>query len=101
MNDIPPAYEPYSARGTGRTTKQMLDAPQGAVFVWCNSDTYYPKALARKLGRIDLRVQPLSWLTHKNVVGRRFTGFVLDHAIPKRLDKDAVDAMQYVLTHRA
>jgi hypothetical protein len=51
-----------SQRGTGRTTKQMRDAPQGAIFVWCNGHTDYPRALARHLGREDLRIEPRSFV---------------------------------------
>jgi hypothetical protein len=47
-------------RGTGRTTKQMQDAPQGAIFVWCNEHTDYPRRLAKHLGRADLRIAPKS-----------------------------------------
>ena len=43
-----------SDRQTGRTTQQMLDAPVGAVFVWCNSALTYPKILAHGLQRDDL-----------------------------------------------
>ena len=69
-----------SDRQTGRTTQQMLNAPLGAVFVWVNQHLYYPISLARRLGRTDLEVRPLSWLEPRNVMGRKFTAVIVDHA---------------------
>lgn len=69
-------------RQTGRTTQQMKDAPHGALFIWCTGDTRYPKALARLLGRDDLQIVPLSFLSGPSGLGRTFTGLVLDHAAP-------------------
>ena len=43
-------------RGTGRTTKQLVDAKLFAIFVWCNNHLEYPKELLRKLSRIDVLV---------------------------------------------
>ena len=68
-------------RGTGRTTRQMLAAPQGAVFVSAHVGTVsYDKALALKHGRSDLKIVPPVWLTGGRWVGLRFTGIVVDHA---------------------
>lgn len=65
-------------RGSGRTRAQMLVAPNNAVFIWCSDHVDYPKALAHKLLRADLKVVPLSWLDwppgDKNI-----TGVVVDH----------------------
>lgn len=47
-------------RGTGRTTRQMKEAPQGAIFIWCAEGLAYPRGLAEKAGRRDLRIEPLS-----------------------------------------
>ena len=59
-------------RGTGRTTQQMIAAPHGAVFVWCNSNITYPKMLAQDLRRDDIVVRPLSWLKREKVIGQTF-----------------------------
>ena len=67
------------ARGTGRTTRQIKDAPPGAIYVWCNNRTEYPKMLALKLGRGDIEVVPPVWLV-QGWVGRTLTGIVIDHA---------------------
>lgn len=68
-------------RGIGRTTKQMQAAPQAAIFVWCDSSLYYPKYLARRLGRKDLRVVPASWLTASMWGTSPDTHVVIDHAL--------------------
>lgn len=67
-------------RQTGRTTRQLEEAPQGAIFVWCNSHMYYPQMLARKLGRDDIKIKPFSWLGERNVRGLRGTKVIIDHA---------------------
>lgn len=58
----------------------MLEAPIGAVYVWCNSRERYARDLARHLGRNDLVVQPRSWLQPLNVRGRQHEAIVVDHA---------------------
>jgi len=68
------------ARGTGTTTKQMLDAPQGAIFVWCNGHLDYPIRLSRKHGRDDLKIVPPSWLSSERWLGQEFSGVIIDHA---------------------
>ena len=72
-----------SDRGTGRTTRQMANAPTGSIFVWCNDVLRYPRALAKALNRSDLRIIGPSELT--GYVPQRFAGLdipsvVLDHA---------------------
>lgn len=68
------------SRGTGRTTKQMMSAPLGAVFVWCNNDTHYPMFLANRLGRTDLKVVGSSWLNREAYKGIDPARIVIDHA---------------------
>ncbi len=66
-------------RQTGRTARQMLDAPKYAVFVWCNNRTDYPRALAAFLGRKDLRIiTPDDICTCHKLHGARYV--VVDHA---------------------
>jgi len=68
-------------RGTGRTKRQMVGAPQNAVFVWCNGALSYPKDLARSIGRGDLRIAPPSYLNEPgNHASRLTTALVVDHA---------------------
>ena len=71
--------ESESVRGTGRTTRQMEGAPAGALYVWCNGHLEYPKHLARKLGRDDLKiVSPEHYKVTSR--GRDVGSVVLDHA---------------------
>ena len=68
-------------RGSGMTTEQMKNAPQNAVFVWCNNVLHYPKSLARDLGRDDLEIVPPHWLDDgERARGRRDLDVVYDHS---------------------
>ena len=67
------------ARGTGATTRAMMAAPKGAVFVWCNDKTDYAIRLARKIGREDLRIVSPAWLEDR-WHGLDPPGIVVDHA---------------------
>ena len=66
-------------RGDGTTTRQMKDAPIGALYVWCGGDLHYPKKLAMEIGRNDLRIVAPSFLEHDQWRGLRMP-VVLDHA---------------------
>lgn len=72
-------------RGTGTTSMQMIQAPIGAIFIWCNGQTSYPLSLARHLRRTDLRIMPLSVLDGRALVGVTISGVVLDHAAVDKL----------------
>lgn len=87
-----------SYRQTGRTTREMQIAPKNAVYVWCNSRIDYPRALARAIGREDLVIRPLSWLTMQSVAGHKFSGIALDHAMPQ-LSDDSYRALMYARIH--
>lgn len=67
------------ARGEGTTTRQMKEAPKGAVFVWCTGHIDYPILLARKIGREDLQIKTPTWLEDR-WRGLELTGVVVDHA---------------------
>jgi hypothetical protein len=67
-------------RGTGRTTKQMVNAPHGAVFVSCHpSAVAHDRELAQKHGRADLKIVAPRWL-ETGWIGHELTGVVVDHA---------------------
>jgi hypothetical protein len=68
-----------SERGTGETSRQMRAAAQGAVFIWCNSHTDYPRRLAEHLGRKDIRIFPPSAL-EAYLRGLEPSAVVVDHA---------------------
>lgn len=46
-------------RGTGRTTKQLVEAMPNATFIWLNRHLSYPKDLAKALGREDIEIVSL------------------------------------------
>lgn len=84
-------------RHTGKTAEQMVQAPAGSVFVWCNARTGYPKHLAAHLGRPDLDIRPLSWLRSENVRGPKLSGLVIDHAA--KLDNEGYEALHWARKH--
>ena len=72
-------------RGDGTTTRQMQNAPIGAVYIWVRRDTAYPKRVAEKIGRTDLKIVWPNWLTDSQWQGNWFGGIILDHAAAERL----------------
>lgn len=66
-----------SGAQSGRTTRQMQDAPQAAVYLWPLPGTIgYARALARHIGRNDLTITPITgWQSHGGDVVP-----VIDHA---------------------
>jgi hypothetical protein len=90
---------PKLERQVGRTSRQMLDAPIGAAFLWLRDELSYPRNLARHLGRTDLKIVGPSWLQH-GWRGLRLPALVLDHAAWGRLTRiqhDMLDnAMDYI-----
>ena len=68
-------------RQSGRTTQQMLAAPEGAIYVWTNSRVTYPTDLSHHLKRSDLRIVPASWLAFTGNVEGGTEKVVLDHAM--------------------
>ena len=64
----------------GITTKQMMDAPKKAIFIWINEDLHYPKSLAKSLGRRDLEIVSPYWLESCAFAGRILSGIIIDHA---------------------
>jgi len=76
-------------RGDGTTTRQMQAAPQGAYYIWVNNNFSYPKHLAHKLGRDDLKFIGPEDLFRKLIGTERIV--VLDHAAHlSRQDSDAL-----------
>lgn len=69
-----------AGRQTGRTSRQLSEAPPGAIFVWLSGNLAYPRALARFLGRTDIGFKPLEWLRWGSELGRGELKIVVDHA---------------------
>ena len=61
------------------TMQAMQSAPRDAVYVWCNAHSSYAKALARALGRSDLRIETPGWLEYRYEGVR--VPIVIDHAL--------------------
>ena len=71
-----------SLRGTGRTTAQIKDAPQGAYFVTEHgAHCDYVHQLCEVLGRTDLKLMRLTYLNVNTFRGRHITGLIVDHGI--------------------
>lgn len=68
-------------RRSGRTAKMMQSAPHGCVIVWCNDVLHYPTALARHLGREDLKIVSPRWIEHGQWRGITFPALRADHAV--------------------
>lgn len=84
-------------RQSGRTTRQMLAAPQQAVYVWVSSQLLYPRRLAEHLGRKDLWVVAPTWLTPSRVYGYRPPVVVVDHAVHEYPQFELSREQQWVL----
>jgi hypothetical protein len=78
-------------RQTGRTTEDMKGAPHGAIYVWHNRKLRYPRLLANKLNRLDLKIMcPCE-------ADRKCRGTIL----PVVLDHAAVDVVSEMVLDRA
>lgn len=67
-------------RQSGRTTAQMKSLPKGGLFIWCVNAINYPEALARSIGRADIKIVRPCWVMGQNWKGLEFPGVELDHA---------------------
>jgi len=81
---------------TGASTQQMQKAPVGAVYIWANRALTYPKNLARRIGRDDLKIVSPEWLDSSRYQGYELTGVVVDHAT--LLTEDQRAALEMALT---
>ena len=101
MTSVTDPMTKLSDRQTGRTTQQMKAAEQNALYVWPNSNLYYPKELARHIGRPDLRIVSLSSLYDHRHFGERIL-IVIDHEAESQAmfgswsDADVVLSIGYV-----
>lgn len=69
------------SRGSGRTTRQIREAPFGATFVCCTQQAVlYTKHLAARLGRDDLRVTGPFAIEPERLRGIEAGRLVIDHA---------------------
>lgn len=90
-------------RGKGHTTQQLKDAKLGALFIWCNSRIDYPKALARHLGREDIKIVSPSVLecNGERLRGLTLPEIILDHAcVPDEREWDVIERARNLTTQR-
>lgn len=66
-------------RGVGTTTRQIKEAPEGAIYVCCRDDIRHIKDLARALGRSDLTFVGPSFFGDNRWRGNR-KPLIVDHA---------------------
>lgn len=58
-------YFALKARGSGRTTRQILNAPRGAVYVvWSTKEFDYTRRLMARLHRNDMTLVSFDWIRH-------------------------------------
>lgn len=80
-------------RGTGITSRQMMNSPKDATYVWCNGDLRYPTLLARHLGRTDLKIIGPGSVKHLEGA-RRY--IVTDHAcMLSTRDRDLIATINF------
>lgn len=75
---------PYARgpRGSGRTSRQIMEAPKSSIYIWCADDLGYPLTIAEKLGRSDLLFQSVRRLEQDSYFLRGVTNWVVvDHAV--------------------
>lgn len=90
----------YGARGSGRTTRQLLALPQGGMFIVLNRNMLdYTKHLAYFLKRPDIQ-----FITIENLQllrGRKLSALELDHAVwPSRRYYDEYLILQHTLVNK-
>lgn len=83
----------YTSRGpeklhkTGRTTRQIKNAPLGALFlVYPATNVQKVKELRASLGRLDIEVEDATWIM-KGFGTKKWSAIILDHQI--QFDVDA------------
>lgn len=79
-------------RGTGTTTRAMLRAPHGAIYIWPNGALTYPRHLSRYLGRADLNIISKGAFRPHTMRGS-LRRIVVDHATLLTIDQ--YEAVEY------
>lgn len=68
-------------RRTGRTWRQIETAPIGAIFIWPFSRLDYPKDIAAKLGRSDIKIFSTDQLNEPNALRGFVAEIIVDHSV--------------------
>lgn len=96
-------YTADNKRGSGRTKTAMMNAPKGAIYLWCNEILDYPIRLAKSIGREDLIIFRPSKI--ESMPRLPVKALVVDHACyePGMLSHrqhDYLDALRRALAER-
>lgn len=79
-------------RSTGRTTKQIKEAPPNSIYVWLNDHLQIPRRIAENLGRVDIKFY--SYGEFQGKVNQLYRGtkgkqnVIFDHATLDRMYND-------------
>lgn len=65
-------------RDTGRTTKQLREAPAGAAYIVAGETVDYTRSIALQIGRGDLRFYTSRAIEEQRLIG--IANVVVDHA---------------------
>jgi hypothetical protein len=83
-------------RGTGRTTRQIKEAPERAIYVWpVRNSMGYARDLAHRLGRDDLHFVSLE--TYLRVALGFSVPVVIDHATWEHASHEQWDRLERFL----
>jgi len=79
-------------RRTGRTKRQIQQAKHGALYVWPNRLTEYPRLLAESIGRYDLMFVNIESIGRGRE--KRYSEVVVDHACePNDMQRASIASM--------
>jgi len=79
---------------SGKTTRQMMEAPANATFVWPNSNLAIPRSLARFLGREDLVFISAGNMEPRSLIGTPIHDLVVDHSVCASDIREALDFLE-------
>lgn len=69
-------------RGSGRTSRQIMEAPRSSIYIWPNADLSYPMNIARVMGRHDLVFHWVGYLERDTYMLRGVNNWVVvDHSV--------------------
>lgn len=87
-------------RGSGRTTKQIQNAPEGAFFVVHNQSLRrYAEGLIRSLGRTDIRLITVERSYDLYQLRGLRRHIVIDHAVFKSIPQHVYNELEELQRH--
>jgi hypothetical protein len=64
---------------SGKTTEQIRNAPEGAIYIWPNNSLSYPREIAVAFGRHDITFVSPAWIRPECFYGKS-NPVEVDHA---------------------